>query len=343
MHIFLLALVACNGPDDPPSEPVDTVDEPDSDTDSEADSDSEAEPEGSALTFVVNGSLAGDAVGVVWYGADGFGLGDVLGSAAMVEGRATVHVPTPAAGDLQALRDEPLGSGRSAFVFVFTDTDGDGAYDAGEIVTGYIDGYLQYLLDPIPAPYTEVGYAAGWNAVAGRAFVPLNAIPLDGSLAVTESVTVGGTVSEVAAAAGLRVALASFDALQVGGDLSTLIHDEPVGATWTITLSGTPTGWESQFLFGYVDGDGDGMPSREEYETARRNVCLPSGSPYDDVYALSVEWAAPPTSLASAWSLVVFGLKPGWRAEGWDDDIRREHTLTTQEATNLEIDVNCLD
>lgn len=108
MHVFLLALFACEGSSGPA---VDAV-ESDQASESETESETETEPVGTPLTFVIDGSLQGNAVGVAWYGRNRVGLGEVLGTAKAVAGRATVRVPPVTNDDLEEIPGEAFTLGR---------------------------------------------------------------------------------------------------------------------------------------------------------------------------------------------------------------------------------------
>lgn len=227
-------------------------------------------------------------------------------------------------------------------MWVFVDEDDDGAYDVGEVVTGSLDGYVLVLSELRPdSSYAEDGFEPGWNVIVDGAFVSLDEIRLSSSLATVEGYTIGGTVSEAAAHPHLRVTLLTIDEVQPGGDRSARLVDAPIGSTWTLTPPPQGDGDVSTQIVVYVDSDGDGSSSDAELE-GRRGACLEDGSAYDDVFLLSMAWASVPESLATALDDWLREIRPGWRAEGWDE-VTREYVVTPEQAANLEIDVSCRD
>lgn len=164
----------------------------------------------------------------------------------------------------------------SAHVVGLFDDDGDGIRQPSEVWTAFSTHMLVYVEADagLPASLATAGIVEGWNAVnlgeGGFGDVaPLAAVPVP-IHALADTITMSGT-AVVTKGANERLTLQPNDALYYNTAVKTVLYDEPLADTWTISLTGgppadhrsygkksVPDGFAVEQPVVYIDTDEDG-------------------------------------------------------------------------------------
>ena len=232
--------------------------------------------------------------------------------------------------------------------FLFADANGDGQYNDGEIVGGFSNNWLVYSTEAIPA----FNVSEGWGVilmtfteeipVAGD----INNIPLEGSLAVTESLTIGGSYDT--SLGNRRIAFVASETMD--STIETMA-EIPAADPWTVTFSGTPpahffpegTDFSSatSLPLVYEDANGNGQfDMAEAWSSTVLSVCASSNTSGASPQIVSVIYTSPITDLRTAMSAGMYGLSAGWSAMTVANDV--PIFLSETERNNLVIDANCV-
>ena len=308
-----LSLAACGNKDgeDSATEEADADTDADTDTDTDTDTDPDAEV---TLTFQIVGESAGQTLVLAALDLQSSepALGEVLGSAAVAGGTASLTVPVPSA---LALLDPEYPLLEGAFFLPYLESA------AGE-VTGVGMVWPLYLSGEIPAELQVLGLQEGWNALRSSGkypeVLPLDEIPLEERLTVVEHLTLGGTYA-AASPPLASLSLAMVPGFVFEGTLpEALLVDEALTSPWSVTVSGAPPAEHIttdevgiaaalEVLLAYTDADG--VPGLSEGDAAHYAACL-ADTPVVAMYLPM------PTDPLLALSMAVEGIGPGWQAYG---------------------------
>ena len=329
MLLSLLALLACA------SDPTDSGDsgdtESDADTDADSDTDTDADTDvGTELTYVINGEATGTLT--LTY-LDLFGAGDatVWQTAEVTDTTQGIRVPIPPPDHLLELDPTNLPGLNAAFYAATVEVDGGHGHSA-IAMTAFLDG-------DVP---TGFGWAEGWNALVfsddeeeAPENIGIDAIPIE-PLTFNDTLTFGGTTSVDADRWGLFPG-----ALLEGQPVGSVLVDEALGETWSVTLSGPPP-------------DDHGLPGEEgfvlelplAYQDLDASEGLSDGdlplSPACTAEGLTAVllWAAAPPDGQSAYFAMSQGFPLGWRAIGAGADDEGVD-LEGEALTTLAFDGSC--
>ncbi|MBM4368542.1 MAG: hypothetical protein FJ102_20165 [Deltaproteobacteria bacterium] len=309
------------GGDDTGIEDIDDTETGDSGGHDTGGDDTGEEPEGTTLTWEVEGDFDGSAFSMVhieFPEADGenFTMGAIWADA---EAAATVSLE---------ITDDPedfyqeLAPGLflAAFVGALHEDDGDNRWEGGEGFTAVSREFAIFFDGGLPPDLLNAGLHAGWNAVLfeGENFTvgDPEAMPLP--IALTETLAMGGTVDDTIHEDDRVVALPAT--IFAGQPVSSLMADVslPGDGTWSVTLDGAPPsdhfvdidgdGVEEavEFPAGYVDGDHSGSFAADA-DTVVALGCV-DGKP------IGGWWLAPPRDVVQLISIQSAGYSLGWLA-----------------------------
>ena len=204
--------------------------------------------------------------------------------------------------------------------FLFMDVNGDGQYNDGEMIGGFSNNWLVYSTEAIPA----FNVSEGWGVILMTFSEEVPAagdianIPLEGTLGVTDSLTIGGSYDT--SLGNRRIAFVASETID-----STLETMAEIAATdpWTATFSGTPpahffpeeTDFASATSFPLVYEDANGneqFDMSEAWSSTVLSVCASNTTGAPQV--VSVIYTSPITDLRTAMSAGIYGLSAGWSA-----------------------------
>lgn len=231
---------------------------------------------------------------------------------------------------------------------LFQDADGDLARGEDEGFVGVGATWLVYLAPPVPEEASWFGFSEGWNAIFvdydGESFEPVEreGIPLHTNLLQEEPLILGGTwQAGTPPLPTTRLALVP-GSLETGSPTS-LLYDEAMGSSFSLTLAGAPPADH------WADTDGDGVTEAIEVLLAYQDEDGSGGlSPADlplfgachDDQVVVAAWAPPPTDLGEAIVMAVLGEVGGWVA--LTDLESKPRLLTADEAAALRIEESCV-
>jgi len=330
-----VALIACNGG---PSDDTDV------DTDTDTDTDTEARPDGADLTFVLDTTDAGYAVGLLQVDSQQNVIG-TFAAAASVEGEATLSLGQVPVEDLEYQAD--LGTEVALFLpYVFEDLDGDEAKDEDEPVVGAGDTIVAWV-ESVNGTLVLLGIQPGWNALdvstETPSTYPRDNIPISVNLLPVTTLSATADVDDSLSVDGRRLAIVSGVSIDAGGALDTL-SDQALTDPITFTVDGAPPashvvedadieGLATELPVAYIDADESGGPS--EADTGQVPVC-------HDARAVVLIWLPQPTLPEQVFSYVDAGLRPGWLAFHADDIEDGGAPLVQAELDALTIDETCV-
>ncbi|MCB9796439.1 MAG: hypothetical protein H6741_27395 [Alphaproteobacteria bacterium] len=357
-----LALVGCDGGSvkiDDTAEtglPSDDSAADDSSADDSAADDSSADDSGEpaeevTLTFEIEGDFDGTTLSLTHITlAEPPVVGAQL-TWVEVEGATQELVVTePREGELSPL-DAANFPGLDVAVYVPTlhlDGDGQGDIDGDEAIVGAGRYWVWFLEGDIPQQLLLLGFRHGWNAIEldfEGGGVPsvgeIDAIPLPANLWPNQELTFGGTYSAETDIETQRLVV--VPSTLFNGDLPTsLLYDEDLTETWSVTLSGEPpqdhreTGEFSgayEVALTYVDNDASGGFSEGD---------APIYVPCLEDQAVAAVWVDAPTDVFVAAYTSVVGASVGWSALAIASDGSGDSTtLTAEQATQLDISGGC--
>ena len=121
--------------------------------------------------------------------------------------------------------------------FLFEDANGDGQYNDGETIGGFSTSWLVYSTEAI----TAYNISEGWGVLlmTFSEDIPmvgdLTNIPLEGTMGVTETLTIGGSYDT-----SIGDRQIAFVAAQTMDSTVEMMAEIPATDPWTVTFSGTP-------------------------------------------------------------------------------------------------------
>ncbi len=306
------------GTDDSGVENTDDTDTGDSAADTG--DDTGEEPEGTTLTWEVEGDFDGTAFSMVHVefpeGDDeNFSMGAIWVDAAA--GATISFAPTVDPEDFY--QELAPGLYLAAFVGALHEDDGDNRWEGGEGFTAVSREFAIFFDGALPPDLLQAGLHSGWNAMifAGEDFTVGDPEAMALPIALTETLTLGGTTDETINHDDRVVALPAT--IFAGLPVTSLMADVtlPGDGTWSVTLDGAPPedhfvdidgdGMEEavEFPAGYVDGDHTGAFSDEDTVVALGCV---EGAP------IGGWWLAPPDDIVQLISIQSAGYSLGWLA-----------------------------
>ncbi|MCB9795470.1 MAG: hypothetical protein H6741_22420 [Alphaproteobacteria bacterium] len=365
LPLLLLSLLGCDDGsvklgDDTADTSVNSDDSAtdDSATDDSAADDSAADDSGepvetTSLTFEIEGEWAGTTLALTYLvPSDPPVVGQQLLNTEVTGPVMSVEVAEPREGELFELNPQAY-PGLYAALYAPTlhvDSDGDGYFDGGEPIVAAGATWAWYLEGDLPQQLLILGFRQGWNAVeldfVGEGLPTvrdIDAIPLPADLWPVESLTLAGSYTAEFPLGDQRVAVISGETFS-GSPPATLLYDEDLSESWSITLSGAPPAdhWDTsgeingayEVAVTYDDSDGSGAFS--DGDTPRFVPCL------EDAAVVAV-WSAGPEDLVTAVYMSVLGIGTGWGAlalpaGGQEEDVLY---LDAEAATNLEFSGGC--
>ncbi|MBM4390275.1 MAG: hypothetical protein FJ090_04065 [Deltaproteobacteria bacterium] len=277
------------------------------------------EPEGTTLTWEVEGDYAASAFSLVHIEfplADGenFAMGAIWADA---EAAATVSLEITEDPE-DFYQELAPGLFLAAFLGALHEDDGDNRWEGDEGFTAVSPEFAIFLDGAIPPELLNAGLHNGWNAVLfeGESFSigDPEAMPLP--IALTETLTLAGTVDDTIEHDDRVVALPAT--IFAGRPVSSLMADValPGDGTWSVTLDGAPPddhfvdidgdGVDEavEFPVGYVDGDQSGGFNADA-DTVVSLACV-DGRP------IGGWWLAPPRDVVQLLSIQSAGYSLGW-------------------------------
>lgn len=234
--------------------------------------------------------------------------------------------------------------------FLFDDANGDGQYNDGEVVGGFSTSWLVYSTEAIPA----FNVSEGWGVIlmTFSEEVPvagdIDNVPLEGTLAMTDSLTVGGSYDT--SLGNRRIAFVASETMDSENGTMETMAEIPAADPWTVTFSGTPpahffpeeTDFASatSFPLVYEDSNGNGQfDMAEAWSSSVLSVCA-NNAAGSTPQVISVIYTSSITDLPTAMSAGIYGLSAGWSAMTIVNDA--PIFLSETERNNLVIDANCV-
>ena len=375
--LLTLNLIACG--DKETDEPADTgTDVSDSDTDDTEDTDSETdtdtesetgvdtdtgsvEPTGPQATFQLSES-SGMKIGLVQIDLVGgdepvdtaepqddgprFLDTQVVSSELSSENSFTHSLETPDESVLFAIDPDVTARLGMWAPFLFVDANGDDQYNDGETIGGFSTSWLVYST----AAITAYNISEGWGVLlmTFSEDIPmvgdLANIPLEGTMGVTETLTIGGSYDT-----SIGDRQIAFVAAQTMDSTIEMMAEIPATDPWTVTFSGTPpahffpddTDFSSatSLPLVYEDTNGDGQfDMTEAWSAGVLSVCANTSGATPQI--VSVIYTSPITDLQAAMGASMYGLSAGWAAMIIENDA--PIFLSETERNNLVIDANCV-
>jgi len=354
MNMFLLWLFACGDKEsitDDTGETTDTGVE--TDTDEETDTGEEVEViVGTPVTFNLS-DAEGMKIGLlrVDFTDDGIDFIDnkVVTSELGADASFTIGMETPTDEELSAMMpDSDTLIGMWA-PYLFEDSDGDDAYTEGEAIAGVGQTWLVYST----AAIAEFNVSEGWNALKMTfsddppIVGDLASVPLEASLSVNESITIGGSYDTALGDRRIAVVAAStFDSESI-----ETMFDESITDPWTLTLSGVPA--DNHFMqeegfqgamgapLVYTDSNNSGAFEYEDLfgQTISTTVCF-DGMGNMEPQPISILYYPSPTTLTDALNASIYGIGAGWNVMvNTDSD---PYFPSPDEYSNMVINENCV-
>ncbi len=304
--------------DDTGIEDIDDTDTGDSAADSGDDTGDE--PEGTTLTWEVEGDFDGTAFSMVHVefpenDGENFTMGAIY-----VDAEAGDTVSLDITADPEDFYQELApGLYLAAFVGALHEDDGDTRWEGGEGFTAVSREFAIFFDGALPPDLLAAGLHSGWNAMifAGEDFTVGDPEAMQIPIALTETLTLGGTTDDTINHDHRLVALPAT--IFAGLPVSALLADTslPGDGTWSITLDGEPPADH------FVDIDGDGAEEAVELPAAYVDGDHTGGfSDGDTVVALGCVdgkpiggwWLAPPDDIVQLISIQSAGYSLGWLA-----------------------------
>ncbi len=376
MRLFILAplaLLACDGGSDSTdsgtdsgsdsaadsSDSADTDTDTDTDTDSDTDADSDTDTDtdtdsdtdaDTTLGFDLSGEYGGTTIELRWLdpvsiGQEPLVYGDAFLDVAASGDHVTVSAPAPDASLLVEVEPEKApGMLLATFIpALYTDVDASGSHDVGESYVGVGLEWLVYATGDLSA-LAMFGVVEGWNSMT---FSPegipivgdITAVPVAANLFPVAEVTVSGTYA--GDPDGMRLVAAPGVAFD-GGVYPALLVDQPLTASWSLTLSGEPPGehvYEPALIgfaaaievpYTYVDVNGD--EAWDDGDSPGNAACA-------GTTPVAMLWLPSPGELAQATTLLFAGGSAGWSTILLDADATLVDAAT---ASSLEITPECV-
>lgn len=380
--LLTLGTIACGDKDS--DEPVDTgsavsdsdteeTEDTDSDTETDTDTESETgtdtdtgpeEPTGPQATFQLS-EASGMKIGLVQIDFseddgpidtaepqdDGPRFLDSQVVSSELSGETSYAYPLETPDDSILFEVDPNITARLGMwaPFLFADVNGNDQYDEGEVIGGFSDNWLVYSTEAIPA----FNVSEGWGVIlmTFSEEVPvagdIDNIPLEGTMGVTDSLTIGGSYDT-----SLGDRQIAFIAAETMDSTVETMGQIAASDPWTITFSGTPPAHffpeseSTEFVSAtslplvYEDANGNGQFDMEEaWSSSVLSVCYNSTAGADP-QIVSVIYSSPITDLRTAMSAGMYGLSAGWQAMTIANDV--PIFLSETERNNLVIDANCV-
>lgn len=177
--------------------------------------------------------------------SDGVVFADQLNSAQITGNSATLYVPDAPSDTLIYIDGFSLGL---FSIVAFDDGDGNEQYTYGEDIAGMGEVMLAYIEGTVPSGSEYADLVPGWNPVlldydSGNMPVSgtLDAIPLPINQLPRETISGGGTNDITSDWYEINIAAFPFAAdMDYLDDISTLIYDERVSATFEFAFNGSP-------------------------------------------------------------------------------------------------------
>ena len=232
--------------------------------------------------------------------------------------------------------------------FLFDDANGDGQYNDGETIGGFSNSWLVYSTEAIPV--YNVGEGWGVLIMTFSEDIPMAGdlanISLEGTMRVTESLTLGGSY-DTSIGSNRRIA---FVAAETMDSTIEMMAEVPATDPWTVTFSGTPPAHffseDSEFApatslaLVYEDTNGDGQfDMAEAWSAGVFSVCA-NNTTGGHSQIVTVIYTPEITDLSAAMGASMYGLNPGWAAMKIESET--PIFLSETERNNLVIDANCV-
>ena len=353
MNMFVMLLLACTEKEntEDTGETTDTGIE----TEEEEETDTGTETEeitGTPVTFNLS-DAEGMKIGLlrVEFNDEGIGFADnqVVTSELGSDTSFTIGVETPADEELSAMIPENETLIGMWAPYLFQDSDGDDAYTEGEEIAGIGRTWLVYST----AALAEFNVDEGWSALEMTfseeppIVGDLASVPLDASLRVNESITIGGSYDTALGERRIAiVAAATFDS-----DSVETMYDEVATDPWTLTLSGVPADnhfiseEEFQGAMGsplvYPDTNNNGSFESLDLlgQSSLNTICF-DGMSNMEPQPISIIYYPPPTDLSAALTTSIYGIGAGWIV--MVDTGSDPYFPSQDEFNNMVIDENCI-
>ncbi|MBX2796778.1 MAG: hypothetical protein KTR31_03885 [Myxococcales bacterium] len=301
------------------AEPTETAVLPETDTEDtpETTEDSGTPPDPTIgptdVTFVVTGDVTGMGISVQYTGSG------AIVSAPLTGPTHTFTLEERPNSELFTLEVDGEQIRIGFYSTAIHEDDGDGVPEPGEVYASVGPSLIfvpaEFDGSPILADF---GWTIGWNLLG---FGTLSAVPMT-IHEPSDAVTISGSYEATDAP---RLAVAPTTWLD-DGTFGTLLYDEPLPKSWTITLSGAPPaehqlsgdpelpdGTALQLPFTYTDADESGSFSKGDVRLDELSLCS-----RDDPRGVRLAWF--PRSDDLFHNLLVTDGQSGWHLVEVDED-----------------------